>query len=73
MTREEAKEKNLDLFHFPTVEARTAFAEGLLTACGRESFPFEETVAGFVLIALAVGRRPDEGKIAASMKEHHAE
>jgi hypothetical protein len=73
MDRAEAKEKNLDIFHFPSAKVREEFAAGLLAASGRVSFPFEEECAHFLLICLAVSPRLDEGVIARSMKERKHE
>lgn len=69
MTFDRAHKLHLDVFSFAhnARASRTAYAAGT-RAQGRETTEFEEIVAGFKLLCLAVGPRPDSGNIARSMK-----
>lgn len=56
------------MFHFTTLAARLKFAAGK-EANGMHCHEFEEMVAGFNLICLAVEPRPTFGQIAQNMKQ----
>ena len=70
MTFEQAKQMNLDVYTMPQ-QTRQSFVE-TMTAAGRNCVEFEETVAGFVLYAVAVGPRESLGQIAREMKRQKA-
>lgn len=53
-----ALQKNLDVFFFVQPEERTRFAQNMTEQTERTCEEFSETVAGFVLLCLAVSPRP---------------
>lgn len=69
MTREQAKLLNMDVYNFSaTAEAdRQRFAENM-RGQDRTVFEFEETVAGFKLLSLAVGQRAEYGQTAKTVR-----
>ena len=65
-----------DTFTFTNTDAGRALRDNLVEACkaSNREFKFsEETVAGFVLLTLEVGRRVDEGQIARDVKVRKAQ
>lgn len=70
LTLKTAREQHLDVFFFthPVTkhEDRDVFAKEFVAVTGRETKPFEETVARFTLLCLAVNPRP--GVIAPVLK-----
>lgn len=67
MTYAQARAENLDVYHFDAAVTRGEFADNM-RANHRTVTEFEEVVAGFTLLCLAVSQRAEYGQIAKHVK-----